>query len=549
MARVKPIPMEMPRLGGPKGYPYRPRPRCPSCDNWESVQYKAALVDETGTFAIKPQEVAEDPRMAMRKYRYQEYRYLQCDHCWFTWFTEPTGRWSTKPSRLTSEPDDPRPARLIDETSGARSDLGQDHRFSNICLTPGITTSPVILLTGAGASVPFGFGAARGYRFPEAERLTLDRIILRNLLRTGSVGEYIGQAPGRQLLVLAEHYPKDMEILLDVLLRLQQSILHEGGDTEVVKALNENGFPCSSWYVFDETGGLRHAYPPLTRALANAAFRGPIESSEYFKDVRKLLESVCMAIMTTYGPPDAVGLQNAREILKPLFDHLRALIPTPLPIFTTNFDQVIEVTLAPEGEKLYDGFAPEESGTISVHDTVSSVTVPFYEYHPQILNEAKKDDVCLFHMHGASNYFVDATSGALFLTASKRHELLALQKYAWEVPGKLLLGAIVPATCKDRYLYAEPFALAYDHFYESLRHSRVCVIIGQSGRDYVIRRALYSAAEINEHLRFLVIDRERVPAHLSDVLPADRVDFYGDGLSVRSVEWIVKHTQNLLSNM
>ena len=83
MPRTRSIVTRVARLGGPKGYAYPPFPRCPACNSQE-VASKVALVDEDGTFAVRPQEVAGDERIARLIYRYQEYRYLKCSQCWFT---------------------------------------------------------------------------------------------------------------------------------------------------------------------------------------------------------------------------------------------------------------------------------------------------------------------------------------------------------------------------------------------------------------------------------------------------------------------------------
>src|SRR5439155_21138065 len=136
--------------------------------------------------------------------------------------------------------------------------------------------------------------------------------------------------------------------------------------------LGQNGLACTSWFVFDESGGLDDVRPPLNRALANASFAEAIDSSQYFRDVRELLESVCRSILSTYGPPDQDSLKKARVLLNPFLDRMRALVPGPLSIFTTNFDQVIELTLAPEGEHLYNGLAHEPSAAVQVQDQSSS---------------------------------------------------------------------------------------------------------------------------------------------------------------------------------
>jgi hypothetical protein len=557
MGRTKPILAKRLRLGGPRGFAYSPAPRCPSCDSLD-LSPRLALIDEKDTFAVRPQDVSDDRRIARRRYRYQEYRYFQCNDCWLTWFVEPTGRWSTRSNRLTSEPHTTRPLWLVDEhrypirerLDFARSERRRTGRFSRFALAPQIVASPVVILTGAGASVPFGFGAARGYRFPDAERLTLDRMVLQNLMATGSVLRSLRQhRSGRQLLVLADRYPEDMEILLEVLLRLQQMILHEGSDRAFSRALHRNGFTCVSWFVFDETAGGDEVRPPLTRAVTSGAFKEALEGSEYFREVRTLLESVCFSILTTYGPPDRKGADLARRLLHPLLSRVRAMLSSPLPFFTTNFDQVVEITLAHEGEHLYDGFAREPSSELRVRDRSGAadiVHVPLYEYQPAVFDESASGDVCLFHLHGSSQHFVEAESGALYQTSATAVELRALHGYAW-ASGRLTPGAIVPATCKDRYLFTNPFALAYDYLSAVMHRARACVIIGQSGRDYVIKQVVRAAADSNADLRFLVIDyRESLPLHLSDALPRERVDFWGRGLNEAAVDWIVDHVRRLL---
>jgi transcription elongation factor Elf1 len=150
--------------------------RCPAC-NSEKVSINSATIDEKITHAIKPQDVVE--RKKGQEYRYQEYRYLTCQKCQLTWQFEPTARWSTIPDRLTSEPYDPRPTRLTDEKSGSiireHADFSRARwqikgQFSSSEISGDIIHSPVMILTGAGASVPLGFPTSTGFSLTESER-------------------------------------------------------------------------------------------------------------------------------------------------------------------------------------------------------------------------------------------------------------------------------------------------------------------------------------------------------------------------------------------
>lgn len=169
MQRTFPIPLNRIRIGGPKGIAYKYIPRCPACNSSE-VNFRAVLVDETDTFAIKPQDFVNDPYKSQRNYKYQEYIFLSCDKCWYTWNSEPTGRWSTRSDRLTSEPYGPFPALLIDEVSRLPIREKQEQhrikryetgRFSDGALSEALTQTRVVMITGAGASAPFSFPAAK----------------------------------------------------------------------------------------------------------------------------------------------------------------------------------------------------------------------------------------------------------------------------------------------------------------------------------------------------------------------------------------------------
>ncbi|MFX0097874.1 MAG: hypothetical protein ACFE7E_08965, partial [Candidatus Hodarchaeota archaeon] len=98
----------------------------------------------------------------------------------------------------------------------------------------------------------------------------------------------------------------------------------------------------------------------------------------------------------------------------------------------------------------------------------------------------------------------------------------------------------------DRYIFSEPYCVAYDYLTAALGGARVCVIIGQSGRDETIKRSLWKAARQNSELHFLVITLGRIPPHLEDVLPNERVELWSDGFDERAVAWVINRARQLL---
>lgn len=382
----------------------------------------------------------------------------------------------------------------------------------------------------------------------------MEGILVGDMFKLRTIGEFIKQGFSKtgSRLILSDLAKKDMEIVVDILLKLQQLAVQERNDIGLENSLYNYGLLVPSWFIFDETLRGEYVYPPLTLTAFNKNYIPNLKSpeSKHFVTIRRLLQWVCTSILTTCGIPNLSSINKATDILKPLIENLQRFNNGPLPIFTTNYDELIEAifTVASEEKRIIDGFDKEPYGTLSIKSDESTdrIRIPIFNFNPGVWHQCKKDDVALFHLHGKSTCFIDFQSGKVFDADCTADELTLLHKWAWESDSKYVLGAIMPATCKERYMYSPPFGVAYDYLHESLKHADICIIIGMSGRDHMIKWLLSQSVRNNSKLHFIIITRKNPPPHITDILPKERTDIWKDGLDSQAVKWTLWRVRQLL---
>ena len=521
--------------------------RCPACDSTETLS-QTAFVDETGTFALTPS--LSHPSRIGRTYRYQEYRSRVCIGCEFRWHTEPTGRWSTRSDTYSGEPYDPRPC-LVQDEAGFPVRERQDFRratrvkagrFTDVSLADPIVNSPLIVFTGAGASVPFGFPSAKGFRWADdtSDYILGDvgDLLCGDILRYGTMSEFLLKAPNvRQRTKLAVAAVTDVEIRLEVLLRLQDLIIQEGGDEGFEQVRSDLGNAFTSWFLFgDFLKEEEYAAPPLTTMLQTEATTAITKSSEYFRLVRKILERTCRHVISSCAVPSSEGRTSAKKTVLPFLAQLQAMVGGSLPIYTTNYDLTIEYLL---GNELVDGFDYEHPRRDAYYESERvNFPIPRVMFKPDVWHECGR--FALFHLHGASNYFVDPRTAECFSVDSNQELIEVMHEVAWTSEIPCVLGAVAPATCKERYLYAPHFGVPYDYLAQGLTATKYCVMIGYSCRDEIIKETIARALSINKDLFFLVIGFGAPSPHFLDVVPEDRFAYWDAGFNEAACSWVLK---------
>ncbi len=523
--------------------------RCPACGS-ANISVQVALVDERHTFALSPEK--SHPQRQGKIYPYQEYRSLSCDSCGFHWHTEPTGRWSTQHDRYTGEPYDPRPCLVVDENrvpvreaqDFRRASQIASGRFSDVALDSALTHAPVCVFTGAGASVPFGFPSATQFQLPDWGQVDLHTLLLEDMPGHGTLTAFLDQAVnGSERLSLADRAARDVEVLMEVLLRLQDLIVQEGGDTGFESIRGDLGRALASWFIFGNfLSDSDYAVPPLTTMLWSKEAHSMIGSSTYFRMVRGLLEWLCRELFTRCSVPTTQGLELAKHTLGPFLSHLRSITGGPLAIFTTNYDLSLEYVL---GDVLVDGFDYSRPVTSVYYERDGTgVPLPRIMFRPEVWLGCST--YALFHLHGAANYFVDPRTADCFCVDSNPRLVQNMHQLAWQSELPLLLGGIAPATCKDRYLYAPYFGVPYDYLAECLHHARVCVMIGYSCRDDVVKQFIVRSLATNDSLRFVVIGKGTPSTHFLDAVPPDRFAYRDTGFDESSALWAAQEAANLV---
>jgi hypothetical protein len=162
------------------------------------------------------------------------------------------------------------------------------------------------------------------------------------------------------------------------------------------------------------------------------------------------------------------------EYLLPLIQLSNAF--HPLPIFTVNYDVVVEQFLEGHGLNYVDGFElrfdPNSFGSL-------------------------ESDVLLYKLHGSVTWFRSQTGGYLKLPvkSSLRHIDLLSGERAEPV-------MLYPAQKAD---YAGPFLELFRSFQDTLRHAEWLLVLGYSFRDPLLLDVVLDAAVSNPNLKVVLV--------------------------------------------
>jgi hypothetical protein len=313
-----------------------------------------------------------------------------------------------------------------------------------------IINSPVVVLTGAGASVALGKLTTEGFLrhlFDVARHLDTGDGSVRILL--DAIGEAIGQG-------------HDVE---DVLATLEQRaaflrFVHSD-------PLLQSELRCDS----------SHA----------AALAARIDTARDF---------IHDQVIDHYGAVDAMV---AADLYRVLFLHLdpwlQQVLEHPirtLPFFTLNYDRAVEAACSTLGVRCVDGITQIPGKT----ERRWARTV-FQEY------EASETavSVVLVKLHGS----VRLGRRPMAAYGLPEDELVELPEAIQRNPRPYEHAVIYPSRLpKD--LTSEPFYTHYRIFNACLQHAKLLVVIGCSVRDPDVQIALRTAVEDNPSLRILVLD-------------------------------------------
>lgn len=175
----------------------------------------------------------------------------------------------------------------------------------------------------------------------------------------------------------------------------------------------------------------------------------------------------------------------------------------PLPVFSVNYDVVVEQFLESHGLSYVDGFELRfNSGLFDQQET----------------------DVLLYKLHGSVTWFRSQTGGYLKLPIRSSLREIDLLSGERAVPVMLY-----PAQKAD---YAGPFLELFRRFQEALRRSDWLLVLGYSFRDPILLDLILDAAASNPKLKLILVGGRRTERVFSENL-APRVPVRKDSLGQR----------------
>jgi len=321
----------------------------------------------------------------------------------------------------------------------------------------GIRRAEIVLILGAGASRPLGLPTMKEFwnLIKEvAEKGTYDtRDVLRKIEEVHTL-EHVGGPPDlEQLLFLLERYKLYYDIMFD----------------DPIFGFDQGQI----WdYIFGPYSG------KTFKRYIEKHLQYDVWYSAGVKGLKDYLESL---IIQAYWPRFELG---DKDRIVSLFSPLVSLILNEfgqpfVPVFTTNYDPVIESYCEFSGTQLEYGF----EGVGARHRWNRS---RFANYLPA----PDKQNIVLFKLHGSLSWRREGDD--IFDYA------LSLQR------GPGMFAVIYPTQTKE-YPYEEPFKTAYRYLEDCLKHAKVAIVIGYSFRDRGIGYVIREAQDLNRRLKFVIV--------------------------------------------
>jgi len=213
-----------------------------------------------------------------------------------------------------------------------------------------------------------------------------------------------------------------------------------------------------------------------------------VGSSEYHDlmgDVTQIRRLAQRLVVTHYSGIDPNSVVRVfRDFLALLVDSNR---PTHLPVFTTNYDTAIEefVDASGEGFDLVDGFSPGSRREWSPDTTL----------HQYSAASTATRTLLLFKLHGSSTWRVRKNTRQ-FTKESIAEPASDHSPYENALVWPGLTKAINKGPYQTNYAYLEA----------CLGNAELCIVIGFSFRDEVIRTYFRNALNTNGALQLAIID-------------------------------------------
>ncbi len=233
---------------------------------------------------------------------------------------------------------------------------------------------------------------------------------------------------------------------------------------------------------------IKGSVPPLSKFSGD-----PSQAHTYVKEIRQKLDEI---IRQTYkGVPEQAAHRHYHILLQKLWNYGLSI----LPIFTTNYDQVLESYAEhPQSSiNFVDGFSRSHSGAGTLR-----LDTNLFETSGSVSNT-----VLFFKLHGSTTWFKHKVEKeVIFLpfgsTPSSEYDNLL----------------IYPSKGKTDILEEYPFNEYYKYLKRYLESEpvRLCIVIGYSFGDPAINEHFQTAIE--RGMRLLIIDPNQDTASLSSMI-------------------------------
>ncbi len=207
---------------------------------------------------------------------------------------------------------------------------------------------------------------------------------------------------------------------------------------------------------------------------------------------KTLKDRILSQLYIAYG--DKPELEKAWEVYAGYIGILRESNGAIVPIFTTNYDKVIE-TLEnirdSEINHVIRGFKEQKDGV---------PTNPVWTPEEVLDQEPKQDRILLFKLHGSLNWRIDI-----------RNTIREAEEGAFELRGFWKENVLIPPGTVD-FQYGEPYQSLRTYFEGYLMQAKTCVVIGYRFDDLTIRDIFLRSLERGLRLVMLNPEAKKIKA-------------------------------------
>jgi len=275
---------------------------------------------------------------------------------------------------------------------------------------------------------------------------------------------------------IIEYKEKDLEIVLQELNSLiDKSYL---SDLKKINGLMD---------LIDSSGELARLHTFVEsqhRGTNNYGFTPP-EIAKLFNSLIKKCNDIKIKIENLifehYGE---VNSDLVVELYVPIFDFLKKQYGLfTVPVFTTNYDNVIEKLNESGKYKIIDGFETQQTKKFIWKRKA------FDNFKPKKNNI----NIPLFKLHGSVTWY------------EKNGEILYLEIPFNSRKNKNVNNVLVFPT-QNKICIEDPFYSAYEYFHRCIDKSKLLIVIGYSFRDYDTLTKIKSSLDYNGNLKIIIFD-------------------------------------------